>query len=194
MKKTILILTVVFIMTLVAGCASSGGGSSKAAAADDGPPPYSLNLSGVTYEIFNQKAKTLTDPGKGVKSATPLKAQYDGVLFLLPPFDTDVTKYKRITVTAKFFDAKGGEMNQKGGGAMIVIVYDPKGDLEGPEMGAGKNTPLKEFNFGGMSMVHTQNGSRITLTQAPGAILLQCTNPLVKFFELTEVTLHNGRD
>jgi hypothetical protein len=75
---------------------------------------------------------------------------------------------------------------------MVSLIYDLKGDIRGPEMGPGKNTPLKEFNVGGVSgSVSSEKGVRITLTQQPGAILFQNSNAGVKFIEVTEITFHN---
>jgi len=195
MKKIGVVLAILVALTLFAGCAS-GGGSSVAASGGGGggDKPYSLDLSGLSYKIFNQTAKTLGSDGKGAKNTTPLAKRWDGVLFVLPEISgVDFTKYKRITINAKYYDGSGGEIAQGDGRVMVVLVYDITGDLEGPEMGAGKNTPLKEFNVGGFSgMVSSDKGSRLTLTKAPGGVLLQASDPSVKFIELTQVTLHNG--
>jgi hypothetical protein len=196
MKKIGIILTIAIALTLVAGCASSGGGggSSSAASSEPAAAPYSVDLSSLTYDIFNRGTKKLVTPGKGTKNTTALGAQYDGVLFYLSGITADVTQYRRVTVNAKCYDASGKEISPKDGNAMVVFVYDTKGDLEGPDMGPGKNTPLKEFNLGGSGSISKPNGSRINLTQAPGAVLIQASSPSVKFIEITEVTLHNGRD
>jgi len=194
MKKISIVLAVVVALTLVAGCASSGGGSSVSGGGGADIKPFSADLSTLSYKIFTQSSKTLSAAAvKGSKNATPLGKQWDGVLFLFSDFPVDVTKYKRITISCKYFDSTGGEIAQGDGKAMVVVVYDVAGDLEGPEMGAGKNTPLKEFNLGGFSgMVNQDKGSRINLTKAPGGVLLQAADPSVKFIEITQFTLHNG--
>jgi hypothetical protein len=194
MKKLIVILVIFTGLTTV-GCASTGGKDSKTEKAASAP--YSLDLSSVKYAIFSNKGNSLT-PARtrtkvlrtGVKNVEPLEKQYDGVVFILPEYP-DITKYQRVTVRAKYFNAAGAELNTANGGAMIVIAYDPEGDLEGPEMGTGPNTPLKEFNFGGSSLTNTDKGSRVRLSKNPGAILIQASNPDVKFFELTEVIFHD---
>jgi hypothetical protein len=196
MKKIGIILAIVVALTLVAGCASSGGGSSGGGKSGGGDTkPFSVDMSNLEYKIFNQSAKTLTAGGKGAKNATPLAKRWDGVLFLFPDtaFAVDVSQYKRITINGKYYNEKGEEIPQADGRAMVVLVYDVNGDLEGPEMGPGKNTPLKEFNLGGFSgAVSTDKGSRLMLAKAPGGILLQAADPSVKFIELTQVTLHNS--
>jgi hypothetical protein len=195
MKKLIVIFAILFALTIV-GCASTGGKDSKAA---DAPAsaPYSVDLSSVKYAIFSNRGNSLT-PARtrtkvlrtAVRNVEPLEQQYDGVVFILPEFP-DITKYQRVTVKAKYFNAAGAELRTGNGGAMIVIAYDPEGDLEGPEMGAGPNTPLKEFSFGNTSLSHTDRGARVKLIKNPGAVLIQATIPDVKFFELTEVTFHD---
>jgi hypothetical protein len=195
MKKIGVFLTIVLALALIVGCASSGGSSGGKAAAAGGATaePYSVDLSPTTFGMFSDSANNVTNPGKGVRNTIPFAKRYDGVLFYLSGITADLSQYRRITINATCFDAKGEEIAPKDGNAMVVVIYDPKGDLKGPEMGAGKNTPLKEFNIGGFSgMVHKPNGSRLTLSQAPGAILLQCSSDAVKFIEITEVTFHNG--
>jgi hypothetical protein len=195
MKKLIVILVILFALTIV-GCKSTGGNDSKKGAAES-TPPYSVDLSQVKYAIFSNKGNSLTSARTrtkalrtALKNTEPLEKQYDGVVFILPEYP-DVTKYQRVTVKAKYFNAAGTELNTGSGGAMIVIAYDPEGDLEGPEMNAGPNTPLKEFNFGGTSLSHTDRGARVKLIKNPGAILIQASNPDIKFFELTEVIFHD---
>jgi len=193
MKKIGIILAILIALTLVAGCASSGGGGSKAAAPAASAKPYSVDLGGLSYQIFSDKANAVSGGGNGAKNTTPLPTRWDGVLFKFSGVPADVTQYKRVTINAKYFDSKGEEIAQGDGKVMVVLVYDLAGDLKGPEMGAGKNTPLKEFNVGGFSGAVSQDkGSRVNLTQAPNGVLLQASDPGVKFIELTQVTFHNG--
>jgi len=194
MKKIGIIFAIVVALTLVAGCASSGGGSSVSGGGGGDLKPYSVDLSTLSYRVFSNSGNNLiTNVAKGTKNATPLPTQWDGVLFLFSDFPVDVTKYKRVTINAKYYDSTGAEIKQSDGKAMVVVIYDINGDLKGPELGAGKNTPLKEFNLGGFSgIVSTDKGTRLTLTKAPGGVLLQAADPSVKFIEITQFTIHNG--
>ena len=194
MKKLIVILVILTALTVI-GCASTGEKDSKTETAVS--TPYSVDLSSVKYAIFSNRGNSLTKARTrtkvlrtAVKNVEPLEQQYDGVVFILPEFP-DITKYQRVTVKAKYFNAAGAELRTSNGGAMIVIAYDPEGDLEGPEMAAGPNTPLKEFSFGNTSLSHTDRGSRVRFSKNPGAILIQASNPDIKFFELTDVIFHD---
>jgi len=73
------------------------------------------------------------------------------------------------------------------------LVYDfNPGDLRGPAMGPGANTPVKEFNVGGFSgIISTDKGIRMRLTKPPKAILFQNNHVGVKFIEVTEITFHD---
>ena len=200
MKKLGIVLAIVVALTLVVGCASSGGSSSSAASKSGGGgaaagKTYSVDLNTLTYKIFSNTANSTSGGGSGKKNAAPLASRWDGVLFSFANSNipADITQYKRVTINAKYYDAKGEEIAQGDGRTMVVVVYDLAGDLKGPEMGAGKNTPLKEFNVGGFSgLVSTDKGTRINLSQAPGGILLQAADASVKFIEVTQVTFHNG--
>jgi hypothetical protein len=117
-------------------------------------------------------------------------------LILLPAssLPTDFSQYTRITITASYFKADGEELPQADAMVMVTLVYDPDGDIRGPSMGPGPNTPLKEFNVGGFSgIVNTDRGSRLALRQAPGAVLFQNNSGSpVAFIELTSLVFHNG--
>jgi len=194
MKRIGIILAIVVALTLVVGCASSGG-SSGGGGGGGNAAPYSVDLNTLTYKIFSDSANSTSGGGAGKKNTTPLQRQWDGVLFSFAASNipADITQYKRITINCKYFNANGEEIAQGDGKAMVVLIYDLNGDLKGPELGAGKNTPLKEFNLGGFSgIVNQDKGSRISLNQAPGGVLLQAADPNVKFLEITQVTFHNG--
>jgi len=185
MKKLGVILAIFAVLSFV-GCASSGGGGGGGASGEG----YSVDLGTVKVSTWTRASKKFTDPEAGVKNTIPFATIYDGALFVLDLPD-EVTSYARITINAKYFNAEGTELNQADGNAMVVLVYDINGDLEGPEMGAGRNTPLKEFNLGGFSgQVSTERGSRVNLNQKPGGVLIQASNAGVKYIELTEITFH----
>ena len=193
MKKIGIVLAIVVALTLVVGCASSGGSpAGGGGGGGGGDQSYSLDLSNLEYKIFSNSASSLSGGGKGVKNTTPLASRWDGVLFVFPAFPVDVTQFKRVTINAKYYNEKGEEIAPGDGKAMVVIAYDINGDLKGPEMGSGPNTPLKEFNLGGFSgLVSTEKGVRLNLGKAPGGVLVQAADPAVKFLELTQFTLHN---
>jgi len=192
MKKVGIVLAIVFALTLVVGCTTTGGTAPKSGGGGAGKP-YSVDLSTLSYKMFSDKGNNTSGGGAGKKNATPIANRWDGVLFAFSNLPADITQYKRVTINCKYYDAKGEEIAQSDGKAMVVMVYDLAGDLKGPEMGAGKNTPLKEFNLGGFSgMVSTDKGSRVNLTQAPGGVLLQAADQGVKFIEVTQITFHNG--
>lgn len=189
--KRISVMLIALVILLSAGCASTGGGGGGGAAGGD---PVTVDLGTVKVGTWTRSSKKWTALEAGVKNTVPIGTQYDGAVFT---FDVpgDVTGYQRITINAKCFDAGGNELAPKDGNAMVVVYYDINGDLEGPEMGAGKNTPLKEFNLGGFSgSVAKPNGTRIRLAQNPGGVLIQASAEGTKFIELVEVTFHNGRE
>lgn len=187
MKKMSVILAALVILSF-AGCASSGG-SSGGGGGDSGPA-FSVDLGTVKVATWTRRTKKFTDPVVGVKNTIPLGTQYDGALFVFEDLP-DVKSFARVTIRVKYFDADDVEIKQDNGKAMVVMFINVNGDLEGPEMGAGKNTPLKEFNLGGFSGdASTDKGSRIFLKEQPGGLLIQCSTETVKFIELTEVTFH----
>jgi len=192
MKKVVIVLAFVVALAFL-GCPGTPP-PPPAPAVVAAPKTYTVDLGAVSYQIFSDKTGILaTGAGKGAKNATAIPARWDGVLFTFGALPADITQFKRVTINAKYFDASGKEIAQGDGKVMAVVAYDLKGDLKGPEMGPGKNTPLKEFNVGGASgLVSGEKGVRINLAQAPGGILLQASDATVKFIELTQVTFHNG--
>jgi len=191
MKKLGIVFSVLAIMAFF-GCASSGGGAAAAAASGgDAAEPYSVDLSTVSVSNWTRSTKAFTAPVKGVRNVDPFPGQWDGVIVHFNDLP-DVTGFSRITIKVKKYKADGTEWPAYEGGAMVVMFYDVNGDLEGPEGGPGRNTPLKEFNLGGpQGQVSTDRGSRIILSQNPGGLLIQCSVATVKFIEISEVTFHN---
>jgi hypothetical protein len=175
MKKLGIVLAIITIVAL-AGCASGGGGAKKGAPAGGGEP-FVVDLS--------------TLPS--VKNEKPFTKNWDDFLIILPQFPVDVTQYQRLTITAKYYNAQGEEVEQQDSKAMVVLIYDPDGDIRGPAMGPGPNTPVKELNVGGFSgLVNKDRGVRISLKQAPGALLFQNNDTSISFIELTSFVFHNG--
>jgi len=178
MKKISIVLAVLIALTLVAGCASSGGSSSsgaKSGGAAAALKPYSVDLKTLPF----------------VKNAKPFTRKWDDLIIPLPEFPVDVTQYSRVTITCKYFDAAGEEIEQSDTKAMVSFLYDAKSKDRGPEMGPGGNAPLKELNVGGYSgLVDKDKGVRVRLTKAPEVIILQNCADEVKFIELTSITFH----
>jgi len=200
MKRIGIILAIVIALVCMVGCPSTGGGGGDAARSAGGADSYSVDLSTLT-QIVNDPPRQYEDLLKSgnyktstaLKNPAPFARKYDNLLFLLPQFPVDVTKFKRVTINCKYYTAGGEEIGQGDTKAMVTLILDPKGDLRGPDMGPGKNTPVKEFNVGGFSgLVSSDKGVRIALSQPPGAILFQNSDDSVKFIEITEITFHNG--
>jgi hypothetical protein len=193
MKKISVILAVLVVLVL-AGCATGGGGGgSTAAAAGGGAAAYSVPLDSFRLAKISSPGDVVGPPiGAAVKNTDPFTKNYDDLLLLFPADMPDVTKYQRVTIRCKYFNADGAEIGQGDSNAMVSLIYDLTGDLRGPAMGPGANTPLKEFNVGGFSgQVSTDRGMRLTLKQNPAAVLFQNSNVGVKFIEVTEVSFHN---
>nr|AFK83731.1 excinuclease ABC subunit A [uncultured bacterium 35A20] len=174
MKRVVLVLVVFLAATAFA----FAGGGQQSSSSGDGAPPYNVDLSTLPM-TKNTVAMT--------------KAWEDFIIPLpeLPGFDA--TKYSRVTINAKYYGADGSEMTPSDSKVMVTLIYDVNGDIRGPEMGAGPNTPLKEFNVGGFSgAVSTDRGVRVKLTKQPGAINFQPNSGSnVAFIEITQLTFHN---
>jgi len=178
MKKLGVVLAVLAIVALV-GC---GSGTTGGAAASGGgsAAPFKVDLS--------KLAK--------VKNDKPFSKAWDDLLIELPAsaLPSDFSKYTRFTITAKYFDASGTEIEQQDSQCIVSMIYDLKGDIRGPSMGPGPNTPVKEFNVGGFSgLIHKDRGIRVTFSQAPQAVLFQNNSgSKVAFIEMTSMVFHNG--
>ncbi|MDR2597007.1 MAG: hypothetical protein LBC76_06780, partial [Treponema sp.] len=131
-----------------------------------------------------------------VKNDKPFSKAWDDLLIELPAdaLPSDFSKYTRFTVTCKYYNAGGVEIEQGDSNVMVSMIYDLKGDIRGPANGPGANTPVKEFNVGGFSgLIHKDRGIRVTFSQAPQAILFQNNSgSAVAFIELTSIVFHNG--
>jgi len=200
MKKLSVILTVVIALALVTGCASSGGGGGAAKGGGGGDKPYSVDLSKLV-QVINDPPRQYEDliktgnykTSSALKNPSPFLRKYDNLLFLIPELPVDVTKYKRVTINCKYYNSANEEVPQSDTKAMVTLILDVKGDMRGPDMGPGRNTPVKEFNVGGFSgLVSSDKGVRISLSQQPGAILFQNSDDLIKYIEVTQITFHNG--
>jgi len=138
---------------------------------------------------------TIDFAGMGIptRNDVALAGTWADFMIDLPEFpDVDFTEFSRVTITANYFNAAGDLLPMMDGMVMVTLVYDTEGDIRGPEMGPGPNTPLKQFNVGGpFGSVHLHRGSPLRLTQAPGGILFQNASGSVAYIEVTEVTFHN---
>jgi len=172
MKKIGIVLAIVVSLTIIVGCTFA----QPAPVAPAGPTSYSVDIGSLPLK----------------KNAKAFTKNYDDLLIEFKTFPVDVTKFNRVTINAKYFDAAGKEIAQGDSLVSVTLIYDPKGDIRGPDMGPGPNTPLKEFNVGGLSgSISKETGTRVNLKQQPGAILFQNTNISVKFIEVTEIKFHN---
>ena len=115
----------------------------------------------------------------------------DDFLVRFPAFPDNInfSQYTRLIVRIKYFDAGNNEISQDDGQAMATLIYDPSGDIRGPENGPGPNTPLKTFNIGGpSSSISRDTGMVLRINSAPAAILFQNTSINVKYIEISEIT------
>lgn len=193
MKKISVILAALVVLTFV-GCASSGGGAS---ASSGGGGSYTVDLSTLKVVPLDKQTAAVGAPipGATVKNLQPFVQNYDDLFVVLPEFPVDVTKYGRITIRAKYYDANGEEIPQGDGNAMLSVIEninDAKNIRGGAAEGVYPNIPLKQYNLGGFSgTVSTDKGARIRYSRAPGGILFQCSNVGVKYIEVTEITFHD---
>jgi hypothetical protein len=195
MKKLGVIISI-FAILVIAGCASSGGGSSSGGGGGEGES-YSVDLSTVKVHAL-LPGDILGEPTGGTtKNVTPLTKNYDDVFIIFPQFPVDVTKFQRVTIRAKYYDANGEEIPAGDGNAMVSIiedvnVKDSKLIRGGAAEGVYPNIPFKQYNTMGFSgTVHTDKGARVRFSKAPGGVLFQNSNVGVKFIELTEFTFHD---
>jgi len=180
MKKLGVVLAILAIVALI-GCGSgTTGGATASGGGGGGGAPFKVDLTKLPL----------------VKNAKPFTKAWDDLLIELPKsaLPTDFSKYTRFTITAKYYDATGEEIPQGDSNCIVTMIYDMKGDIRGPSMGPGPNTPVKEFNVGGFSgMIHKDRGVRITFREAPQAVLFQNNSgSKVAFIEITSMVFHNG--
>jgi len=179
MKRIGIVLAIIVSLVLVAGCAGSGGSNGGGAAKSGGTAdlkPYSVDLKTLPF----------------VRNEKPFTRKYDDLIIRFPDFPVDVTKYTRVTITCKYFDAAGAEIEQSDTKAMVSFLYDATSRDRGPDLGPGGNAPLKELNAGGYSgLIQRDKGVRVSLKKAPEVIILQNCDDSVKFIELTSIVFHN---
>jgi len=177
MKKLGVVLAILAIVALV-GCGS--GTTGGATGGGSGTAPFKVDLTKLP-KVKNEKA---------------FSKAWDDLLIELPAsaLPSDFSKYTRLTVTAKYYEASGVEIEQGDSNCIVSLIYDLKGDIRGPANGPGPNTPVKEFNVGGFSgLIHKDRGIRVTFSQAPQAILFQNNSgSKVAFIEMTSLVFHNG--
>jgi len=132
----------------------------------------------------------------GVKNEAPLTKAWSDVLIILPEsaLPSDLSKYTRLTITAKYYDAAGTEIKQQNKQCMVSVIYDLKGNIRGPAENPGPNTPVKVFDVGGSEgRIHRDEGIKVTFKKTPQAVLLQnADKSKVAFIEMTSMVFHNG--
>jgi hypothetical protein len=164
---------------------------------------FSVNLSKLSTLKINSgsdvetalKGNYQTNPG--VRNEAPLTKIYSDVFILLPreALPPNVSLYKRLTITCKYYDAAGVEIPQGDSQVTVTMVYDSKGNLRGLAQGKERNLNMlfKESNVGGPSgKINKDIGIVLTFEKAPQAILFQNANENVAFIELTSLVFHNG--
>ncbi|MCL2211594.1 MAG: hypothetical protein FWB95_06705 [Treponema sp.] len=195
MKKIFLVAVVLLMAsTLVFGAPRAKRGA--AAPAATGGNPFVVDLSTLSAAKMADAKYAGGTIGNFTKNQTPFAKGWDDFMMLIPEssLPSNLSAYQRLTVTCKYYKADGEEIPQSDSIAMVVVIYDPAGDIRGPAMGPGPNTPVKEMNVGGFSgMIHKDRGIRVTFAKAPGAIMFQ-NNPGTPcaFIELTSMVFHNG--
>jgi hypothetical protein len=179
MKKLGVVLAILAIVALV-GCGTTTTAAPKGGGGGGGVAPFVVDLSKLPL----------------TKNAKAFSKAWDDLLIELPEsaLPSDFSKYTRFTVTCKYFNVGGSEIEQQDSQCMVSMIYDLKGDIRGPANGPGPNTPVKEFNVGGFSgLIHKDRGIRITFSKAPQAILFQNNSgSQVAFIEVTSIVFHNG--
>jgi len=201
MKKLGVVFAILAIVALVVGCGSGTAGGATGGGGG-GAAPFKVDLSKLTtLQIKSGESAEPTLKGNyttipGVKNKDPLTKAWGDVLIFLPKdaLPSDFSKYTRLTLTCKYFDASGAEIDQSDSNCIVSVIYDLKGDIRGPAQGPGANTPVKEFNVGGFSgMIHKDRGVRVSFKEAPQAVLFQNNSgSKVAFIELTSMVFHNG--
>jgi len=189
MKKFGVVLAIIAIIAL-AGCGSGGGGGGGG-----GAEPFIVDLSTLTQmEILDQDAMKLGGTLPGVRNTKPFAKNWQGMILKFPENMIDPSKYQRLTVVLKYFNANGDEITPADSMGMCVILYTLAGDWFGPAMGPGPNTPVKEMNIGGFSgMINKDRGVRVGLSKSPEGIFIQkAQDPGVAFIELSKLVFHNG--
>jgi len=180
------IIVAILVAFSLFGCASSGGSG-------DGAPPLVIDLRTLTqYERLpgDQLGESL---GPVMRNVVPFNAAWEGFILAFPENFADMSQYRRLTVTYKYFNAAGEQITPRDSMGMIVFVYDIKGDWHGPA-GPGPNTPVKEFNVMGFSgIIHKDRGIRVSFARPPQGIFIQrAQDNNVVYIELTSVVFHNG--
>jgi len=132
-----------------------------------------------------------------VKNEAPLTKIWSDVFILLPreALPPNLSLYKRVTITCKYYNAAGVEIPQEDSQVTVAMFYDFKGNIRGYPYGSGRNRNMlfKESNVGGPSgKINKDIGIVLTFEKAPQAILFQNANENVAFIELTNLVFHNG--
>jgi hypothetical protein len=200
MKKFVVVLA---IIALVATSVWAGGKPDKGKSSGGGAEPFIVDLSTLTSLVKNDPKASTEDMVKGayetsssLKNAAAFNGGYQDLLIFLPASSvpSDFSKYTRVTITCRYFNAAGDELPQADSMCMVVVAYDAKGDIRGPAMAPGPNTPVKEFNVGGFSgLIQKDKGIRTSFSKPPQAVLFQNNSGSpVAFIEMTGLIFHNG--
>jgi len=189
--KKILLIAVVLLMT--SALAFAGGGKDKGAAAS-GEPPFIVDLKTLSQTEVLSGDKVGRNLGNSVRNLTPFSKAWDGFLITFPENMVDISKYQRVTITLRYFDAAGNELEPADSMGQLNFINDLNGDWRGPAMGPGPNTPLKEMNIGGFSgLIQKERGVRHGCSKVPGGMIIQrAQDAKVVFIEVGAIIFHNG--
>ena len=135
-------------------------------------------------------------PTEGANNkAVPFTRQYDvwGVLFKDLPADIDWTKFNKAKIRIQPYAKNGKALKDAYGQVIISVFYEGNEnnwDAAPSVFYPGANVPLKADNIGaaGPAPASKDAGAAITLTKAPGGIIIQNGAPTVATFDVLEVT------
>jgi hypothetical protein len=177
MKKSWIIFAVIALITAFAviGCASTGGGKKL--------DRYTADLS--KFEM--------------IKNTTPIPAVDRGFLIPFPEFPVDITQFRRITVRAKAYDARGNDITAWSDNGVLRMHWDlslPDGDGPG-QLKNNANVLFTEVNCGyeGLGQITHNEGVIAGMTPGgpvPAGLSIESNSANVKFLEITQITFHNG--
>jgi hypothetical protein len=188
MKK---ILLVVVILLMTSALAFAGG---KKDSGGGGEPPFVVDLTKLIQAETLSGDKVGQKYGNLLRNRTAFTKAWDGFLILFPEDMVDVSKYQRVTITLKYFDAGGNELEPADSMGQLNFINDLNGDWRGPAMDAGPNTPLKQMNIGGFSgMINKERGVRHGCSKVPGGMIIQrAQDAKVAYIEVGMIVFHNG--
>ena len=138
-------------------------------------------------------SKHLDGPRRNPKE---FEKQYDhyGILFKDLPANVNWSQFNRVIVRIKCFRNETAELREGFGNLLATIFYEgnPENWGEPRVFDVGANVPFRAENIGAAGSssgaVSKDSGAPITLTKAPGGIMIQNASATVKYIEVLEIT------